>query len=119
MTEINIGKSFSSTPAGRYYSDGDSSGEKFREEVLWPTLKTLKPNEKLKVIIDDNVEGYGSSFLVEGFAGVVKHGYMEPTSLLRTIEIVYSDPDFEFYKDKINQYIKEAKFNSIAYKRNR
>ncbi len=112
METINIGRDFSPDPAGRYKTDGDGSGEEFREDYLKPLLKS---GEKIKIIIDDNVEGYGSSFLVEGFAGLVKHGYISNNDLLDRIEISYEDEDFEFYENKIMEYIKKAKFDSKKY----
>ncbi|WP_141226321.1 DUF4325 domain-containing protein [Photobacterium sanguinicancri] len=75
MAMLNIGTDFSLTPAGRFYSDGSGSGEEFREECLRVKLLALNNNEKLTIILDDGVDGYGSSFLVEGFAGMVKYGY--------------------------------------------
>lgn len=115
MANLNIGKEFSKDPAGRYYTDGEGSGEEFREKFLLPYLKNLKPNEVLEIILDDEVEGYGSSFLVEGFAGIVKFGYLQSNEVLGKINLKFSDPDFEFYKEKIIQYIKEAQFNSKQY----
>ncbi|QOV67788.1 STAS-like domain-containing protein [Citrobacter sp. BDA59-3] len=114
--EINIGKDFSSTPSGRYYIDmTESSGEQFREELLWPTLKELKGSQRIKIILDDDVEGYGSSFLVEGFAGIVKYGYMDKADLINKLLLIQNDPDFDLFKKKILQYINEAVFNSKRY----
>jgi hypothetical protein len=115
MSFINIGKDFSDDPSGRFYSDGEGSGEEFREEHLLPKLNDLKAGEKIKIILDDDVEGYGSSFLVEGFAGIVKYGYMAADLLTNKLEFEYSDEDFSFYKDRCIKYIKEAKFNSKSY----
>lgn len=115
MKKINIGKDFSTNPAGRFRSDGEGNGEAFREDVLKNAVLSLKPGEKLEIIIDDEVEGYGSSFLTEGFAGMVKFGYIEGDALIEKIEIVYTDEDFDFYKNKILDYIKKAKFNSKVY----
>lgn len=36
---IYIARDYSDTPAGRYKSDGNYSGERFREELLYPALK--------------------------------------------------------------------------------
>lgn len=116
---INIGKDFSPDPAGRYREDGDSSGEAFREDLLKEAVLGLVPGEKLRIIIDDNVEGYGSSFLSEGFAGMVKYGYITCDELLSKIDIVYTNTDFEFYKEKIQQYINEANYNSEVYDTNK
>ncbi len=106
---------FSDEPSGRFYSDGEGSGEEFREEFLRVQLSKLEENQKLKIIIDDEIEGYGSSFLVEGFAGMVKYGYMQADELLNKIDIDFTETDFQFYADKITQYINEAQFNSQVY----
>lgn len=113
--KIEIAKEFSESPLGRFYTDGDSSGEQFREEILKPKLERLNQGEKIRVILDDGVQGYGSSFLVEGFAGIVKYGYMEAKDLLDKLVFEYSDDDFEFYKQKIIQYVNAAIFNSKTY----
>ncbi len=105
---LNIGKTFSTSPSGRYLSDGPGNGEDFRENYFWPAIEALKPGEKLEIILDDDVDGCGSSFLTEGFAGVVKNGYITSEELLNKITFTYTDSDFEFYKDRIIGYIKEA-----------
>lgn len=115
MNTLRIGLEFSRIPRGRYRTDGTHSGEHFREDYLMKRLRELKPGEKLTITIDDGVEGYGSSFLVEGFAGVVKYGYMQAKDLLDKIVIEYQNPDFSFYKRKIEQYINEAEYNSKPY----
>jgi len=115
MKKLNIGKDFDPDPSGRYYTDGDASGEAFREDFLKGMLQALASGEKLQIILDDGVEGYGSSFLVEGFAGMVKYGYMTKDELLSKLDIVCADEDFEFYKKKIVEYIEKAVFNSEKY----
>lgn len=115
MKLLNIGKEFSSVPSGRFRSDGKTSGETFREDLLLIRLRELAPGEKLRIILDDDVEGYGSSFLVEGFAGIVKYGYMQGVDLLSKLDISCNNADFLFYKNKIIQYINEAKFGSKKY----
>lgn len=112
---LNIGKDFSTDPAGRFYTDGPSSGELFREKYFLPALKELGPGEVLEVILDDDVEGYGSSFLSEGFAGIVKYGYIPSDKLLQMISLTNTNPDFDFYKKKTIEHIKSAKFASKAY----
>ena len=115
MKTLDIGKEFSLDPAGRYYTDGDGSGEEFREKVLWPLIQSLN-SEAILIVLDSGVESYGSSFLSEGFAGIVKYGYMDSEQLLKLLNFSYENPDFKFYEDKIIQYIKESKFNSEKYK---
>jgi len=121
--DFDIGEQFSKDPAGRFYNEYKgtkkknnlSSGEAFREEKLRGLLDNLNANQKINFILDNDVEAYGSSFLVEGFAGIVKYGYMEADSMLDKIKFTYTDQDFEFYENKIKQYIKEAKFNCKEY----
>ncbi|RUO18914.1 STAS-like domain-containing protein [Aliidiomarina haloalkalitolerans] len=115
--KINIGAEFSVDPAGRYYSDGDASGEAFREEYLLPALRKLEKGEKLTIILDDGIESYGSSFLSEAFGGIVKHGYFDSKTLLNLIEIKFSNEEFAFFKDRIITYVNESKFNSEKYTR--
>lgn len=115
MSKINIGTEFSDDPCGRFYTDGQNSAEAFREEYLWPELKKLKGNEKLTVIMDDQVEAYGASFLMESFAGIVKFGYMSADQLLNRLDFEYTDNDFAFYKACCLKYITEAKFKSRTY----
>jgi len=118
MKYIDIGEDYTNTPAGRFYKDKNNkkgSGEEFRETMLLPALSSLDTGEKLTVIIDNNVEGYGSSFLSEGFAGVVKYGHMDSHELLEKLIIQYTDPDFEFFKNRILEYIKNSSFASEQY----
>jgi len=115
MAKLNIGQEFSSHPIGRYYSDGEGSGEQFREEYLKQALALLAEGEKLEVILDDGVEGYGSSFLVEAFAGLIKFGYIKNSDLNEKLSFIYADEDFSFYEKKIFQYIDRAKYGAASY----
>jgi hypothetical protein len=115
MNILNVGKDFSTDPIGRFRTDGDRSGEAFREDLLKPKLQTLKDDEVLVIVIDDGIESYGSSFLSEGFAGLVKYGYFTKEKLLQIIDIRYANEDFEFFKNKIIEYINAAKYNSKKY----
>lgn len=66
---IRIAIDFSPVPAGRYVTDGPFSGERFRDDFLWPALQG-----GAEVTVDlDGAEGYGSSFLEEAFGGLVRH----------------------------------------------
>lgn len=112
MFKLLIGIDFSDDPSGRYYTDGDGSGEEFREEILRPLLSR---DEQILIDIDTNVQGYGSSFLVEAFGGLIKYGYFTSEFVLKKIQLEYILTDFEFYEKKINQYIVEARYNSEVY----
>ncbi|TQF72570.1 DUF4325 domain-containing protein [Pseudoalteromonas luteoviolacea] len=116
MAKLDIGIDFNDEPSGRFYTDGPGSGEEFREEHLKKLINGLNTNEKLTIVLDNNVDGFGSSFLVEGFAGMVKYGYVKSSKLLDSLEFQFEDEDFEFYRNKIIQYISEAEFDSEEYK---
>lgn len=106
--DYNIGTEFSDIPAGRFKGEGDDfTGEHFREDVLKGLLENLADGETLNVKIDD-VEGYGSSFLDEAFGGIVRKKYMSSEKLLSVLNIVCEDEDFEFFKKRILEYIKQA-----------
>lgn len=112
MAKINIGKDFSTVPAGRYYADGDHSGQKFREEYLLRAVREcLKTGEKLTIMLD-NVDTYGSSFLEESFGGMVREGYVDKDKFIDILDIRYEDSDYEFYRDRILEYIREAEIES-------
>ncbi len=116
MKTLNIGQTFSKHPAGRFYSDKTgASGEQFREELLWPAIEKLGDGESLEIVMDDGTQGYGSSFLTEGFAGIVKYGYLDAETLLAKLNFTYTNPDFRFFVDKAIQYIRDAKFASKKY----
>ena len=106
MKTIAVGKDFSELPMGRYHpKDGQTSGQRFREELLVPLLR--EPGN-LTVIIDD-VEGYGSSFLDESFGGLVREGYFTPQQLQEKLVISLTNPNFEFYRKMIWRYIDAAR----------
>ena len=104
MKTIDIAKDFSDTPLGRYPTDGPYSGERFREEFLYPALKESNP---VSVVID-GTEGYGSSFLDEAFGGLVRKGYYRPDQLKKLLKIECKDSDYAIYRDLIWKYITEA-----------
>jgi hypothetical protein len=112
---IKVGKDFSRDPLGRFYDDSNSSGEQFREELLWPEISQLKQDEYITIILDD-ADGYSSSFLSEGFAGIVKYGYMQKDELHKKIRFGYTNDQYEFYEKRIIEYINESKFKSKKYK---
>lgn len=74
---IDIGKDFGRFPGGRLKSTATLSGEQFRDEHLTPYLKESRAVE----VIMDNAVSYGSSFLDEAFAGLVRYGVIKPSSL--------------------------------------
>ena len=98
---INIASDFSEAPSGRFYEDGDFSGQAFREKILIPSVLKY---DKIELNLD-GTEGYGSSFLEEAFGGIVRGGYVTSDELISKLSIVSSRPQ---YIKKIKDHIKSA-----------
>lgn len=101
---INIAKDFSKYPGGRYHTDGPYSGEKFREEILAPSLD----NNEIVTIDLDGALGYGSSFLEEAFGGLVRLGYFSRERVKSALRLISSDPVTPL---EINEYIDDAQID--------
>lgn len=103
---ISIAKDFSDVPAGRYHSDGDWTGQKFRESFLVPELE--KANKEHPVIVNINgTEGYGSSFLEEAFGGLIRETKYTKNDINELLKIE-ADDTYDIYKKIILDYIKKA-----------
>jgi len=102
---INICEDFTNTPGARYKSEGEFSGEEFRETLLEPKfLEAQKNKEKLIVNLDGGY-GYPTSFLEEAFGGLARiYGSKEVQSV---IELVSNDEPAII--DEIRGYITKAK----------
>lgn len=87
--KIKVSTDFSTTPGGRFICEGEYSGEKFRQDLLYPKYKeALEKNEKL--IVDfDGCYGYATSFLEEAFGGLVRN--RKEKGILEHIELISRD----------------------------
>jgi hypothetical protein len=103
---ISIAKDFSDVPAGRDYSDGEWTGEKFRKEFLVPALKKADKTHPVTVNIN-NTEGYGSSFLDEAFGGLIRKDKYTKDQINDLLKIEANDT-YDIYKEIILEYIQEA-----------
>ena len=67
---VNI-TDFTKTPGARYKSDGNHSGEQFRDQYLVPLFEQYSI---IKVNLDgiDEKAGYATSFLEEAFGGLAR-----------------------------------------------
>jgi hypothetical protein len=98
IRNISVAEDFSKFPAGRFYSDGPFSGERFRVEILLPALKAAQ----VVVVNLNGVSGYGSSFLDEAFGGLVREKILSATEFPSRVNLVSAD---ESYIDEINSYV--------------
>ncbi len=104
MKKISIKDDFSSTPGARYYTDGEFSGQEFRDEKLEPKFLGLSDGEKLLVDLD-GTSGYATSFLEEAFGGLArKHGSKIVLSALNFLS--NEDPSLI---QEIESYIRNCK----------
>jgi hypothetical protein len=102
--QIDIGKDFSDVPSGRFPEDGDFNGERFRKEFLVPALNSAD----VVVVLLDNTEGYGSSFLEEAFGGLVRVEGFDRGDLKKRLLLDSHQSRTARYKRKIEQYIEKA-----------
>ncbi len=93
---------FTRYPGPRYERLGPASGEKFRETVLLPALKTHGANLRINM---DGVIAYGSSFLEEAFGGAIRAGANQ-NDLLAVIEHLICQ-DEESLKEEIEGYVRD------------
>lgn len=113
MTKLRVAD-YASSPGGRFMSDGDFSGEWFREQILVPALLAAKDkSEKLEVELD-GTSGYGSSFLEEAFGGLVRKGIADSGTLNKCLVITATSPLYAPYKALADRYIASAKREMVA-----
>jgi len=86
MITIKISKDFSPFPAGRCITDGNFSGEKFRNDILIPAIE----NNDVICIDFDGGFGYASNFLEEVFGGLIRSGYTK-AKLLKQLQFISKD----------------------------
>ena len=103
MIRINIAEDFSSKPFGRYKSDGQWTGERFRQENLLPAFSSS--NDTIEVYLDDVARGFGSSFLEESFGGLIREN-VDYEEIKSRLVIKTTDDDYE---EEIWEYIEGAK----------
>jgi hypothetical protein len=97
---INIGKDFSRYPVGRTREDGESNGERFREDFLRPALVQV---DVVNIEFDDAL-GYNSSFLEEVFGGLIRNGFTKE-HLANKIKLVTKDDSLLV---EIKEYMESA-----------
>lgn len=103
---ISIADDFSQFPGGRYPSDGEFNGTRFRTDFLIPALNRC--GSGVVVVSLDGVAGLGSSFLEEAFGGLVREGYKKKDFLLRHLRIETAESDLQDFIVLANRYIQEA-----------
>ncbi len=99
---IVIASVFSETPFGRYESDGQESGQVFRERHLLPVLRAGRA-----VTLDiDGVAGLPSSFWEEALGGSIRAG-IAPEAIRRLLKVETTQADLQIYVRLAKRYIDE------------
>jgi hypothetical protein len=99
---VDVATQFSPAPFGRYPSDGPNNGERFRKELLTPSLV----NEKsVRVLLDGIKRLPGSSWLEEAFGGLVRTDGFTSEFVKSHLAIETSRRD---YVEEIWDYIAKA-----------
>lgn len=100
---ISIARDFTKTPGARLKTDGEYSGEEFREKFLDPLFNDPKDARTIEIILD-GVEGYATSFLDEAFGGLARK-YGKERCLKRLQFTSVEDP---LLTEEITSYISES-----------
>lgn len=104
---INICKDYTSTPGGRYITDGPFSAQDFRNKLLKPNFIKAVQNKENLVIDLDGGYGYGVCFLEEAFGGLIRE--LEPSVSYQALNLIHfkSDEEPELIQE-ITGYMKNA-----------
>jgi hypothetical protein len=113
MTTICIAD-YAPSPGGRFVSDGEYSGEWFRDDILAPALREAAANSEILTIVLDGTSGYGSSFLEEAFGGLIRRRMFTPRVVRDTLKIEAMSRLYSPYKSLAEKYIEIAKPETVA-----
>lgn len=113
MNTIRIAD-YEPSPGGRFVTDGDYSGEWFRETVLVPALRSALAESQPLVVIIDDTSGYGSSFLEEAFGGLIRRRLFAPRVVRESLKIQANSALYAPYKLLTEKYIAAAKPETVA-----
>lgn len=101
---INVAQDFTSTPGARYKTDGQYSGEEFREKFIEPLFANFEDNSEIVIVLDGLV-GQPTSFLEESFGGMARIAGVE--RCLKRFRFVSKED--RLVVEEILSYIKSAK----------
>ena len=90
IVELSVANDFSRFPTGRFVTDSQDSGERFRAMIS----KALSSGKDVRVSLDGTM-GFGSSFLEEAFGGLVREEKFSAEDLHSMLTIISKDPSLE------------------------
>lgn len=103
--ELHIATEFGTTPGPRHKSEGEYSGEEFRDEILTPRFKEALDNQDILLVDLDSTEGYATSFLEEAFGGLARELGVE--ECLSTLQ--FKSEEEPYLIAEVESYIRQAK----------
>lgn len=106
---LNIVEDYTETPGGRYISEGEFSGEDFRERVLIPKYLTCLALKEKLIINFDGGYGYPPGFLEESFGGMIRKGFAASEVLSVIYFISEEEPEII---DTVISYIQDEDIRS-------
>jgi hypothetical protein len=104
MIKINIAADYTKTPGSRLRSEGEYSGEDFREKYLIPAYEEATQKAECIEINLDGGYGYATSFLEEAFGGMAR--YLKNKEFINMITFISEDEPS--LVDEIKEYVKNA-----------
>jgi hypothetical protein len=105
---ILVAKEYTPTPAGRLRSDGPFSGQRFREEILVPALRSGAAVE----LNLDGMVSLPSSFWEEATGGLVRAGYA-PEELRAKVKVKTTDPLLMIFVNMAEKFIADAEADTL------
>lgn len=93
---------------GRDEKDSEFNGTKFRKTILAPAIREAIESHAKVIISLANVMSFGSSFLEEAFAGLVRKESISKKDLQSVLKIEAGARENERYRDAILRYIERA-----------
>ena len=102
LYELNIAKQYTRFPGPRLRKTGEYSGEDFLDTCLLEFMQQVTADDQVRIVLD-GTKGYGSSFLDESFAGLIREG-IDP-EIVKAIDFV-SEEDPSII-DEIRGYVQD------------
>ena len=106
--EIDIATEFSYASIGRYEAVSDSSGEAFRRKLLLPRFRQARESGSTLLINMEGMKSLCSSFLEEGFGGLVRETQESASTVLRVLRFAPEGTHYDPYIADAKNYIREA-----------
>jgi hypothetical protein len=102
---LNLVKEFTDTPGPRYRTEGDFSGEQFREDLLLPRFRTAMEKRQILFVDLDGAQGYATSFLEEAFGGLAR--IVGSEKVMQYLKV--KSEDEPYLEEEVMNYVRDSK----------